>query len=656
MDDRKAYRKTWMANRRKVKRLNAARARTVNLSDSDSDDRVNGASPECLDAPVFSDQADIEGGACFVEETCPEVNSEPSDSELWHFIDVECSREEYSDSDECDTESGLDTCIAETLRAWVVDSGVNQLQVTKLLHSLKPFHPDLPLMAETLLKTTSNKTLQCRSLSGGEYVYLGFRESLCKVVSDTVHLVELQLALNVDGLPLFSSSTYSVWPVLCYVMNDSLPRVFVVGLYGGYSKPRDLEFLKETVDELAVLSRDGLEVNGRNVSCVARMCVCDAVARAMVKGVKLFSGYCGCDKCSQKGLYIGRMTYPDVNCPVRTDTTFRNMENEQHHNGPSPFIDLPVDMIQFFPIDYMHSVCLGVMKRILVCWTSGGNTVRLSHIQRCQINARLAAFRSSVSKEFSRKPRSLSDLSHWKATEFRTFLLYAGYICLRGIIDDLIFEHFMYLSVAVAIFVSQELCRDQNMKQFAHDLLVYFVNRAGELYGPEFLVYNVHCLIHLSAEVDHFGPLDNSSAFIFENFMQTIKKSVKSARNPLMQIVHRLEEKKKFSKLLPTTRHVLEISVGQYSASPPNNTCILDDGRCCQVVSVGMEYVTCMVYSNTQPLYTAPCDSRWLGVFRASLSSGVLKQLPLNLRTKKALSFIDTAKSEIIFMKLLHTV
>jgi len=59
--------------------------------------------------------------------------------------------------------------------------------------------------------------------------------------------------------------------------------------------------------------------------------------------------------------------------------------------------------------------------------------------------------------------------------------------------------------------------------QFSNDLLLYFVNQARELYCTQCLVYNVHSLMYLSTEVDHFGALDNSGAFVFENFMQVLK-------------------------------------------------------------------------------------------------------------------------------------
>ena len=218
----------------------------------------------------------------------------------------------------------------------------------------------------------------------------------------------LELALNVDGVPLYHSSTYSLWPVLCYITNVKPHRVFVISVYGGKSKPSDMSFLDEAIEELNKISIEGIPINGNLYRCILKFCVCDAPARAMVKQTKLFSGYYGCDKCSQRGEFIGRMTYPVCEAPFRTDSDFRLQTNTEHHNGVSPFCVLPVDMITFFPICYMHQVCLGVVKRLLLCWTSGSKRVKLSAAQKMEVNSRLLSLRSVVPSEFNKKPRSLS--------------------------------------------------------------------------------------------------------------------------------------------------------------------------------------------------------------------------------------------------------
>jgi hypothetical protein len=177
----------------------------------------------------------------------------------------------------------------------------------------------------------------------------------------------IELAMNTDGVPLFHSSSYSLWPVLCSLNNLKMCNVFVVVLYGGNSKPSNLDFLRDTIHELKVLLTDVINIQGKQYKCTLKFCVCDAPARAMVKCVKQFSGYFGCDKCSQKGGYIGRITYPECDAPLRDNESFRDQANKEHHNGVSPFCDLPIDIVTFFPVDYMHQVCLGVMRRLLLC-------------------------------------------------------------------------------------------------------------------------------------------------------------------------------------------------------------------------------------------------------------------------------------------------
>lgn len=126
--------------------------------------------------------------------------------------------------------------------------------------------------------------------------------------------------------------------------------------------------------------QNGLQYEGRNVPVTLRFIVCDPPARAMVKGMKQYSGYFGCDKCTQKGVWLGSMTFPEIeHFTRRTNQTFRNWENAEHHHTVSPFTALPTDMVKTFPMDYMHQTCLGVMWRLILLWTRGKR--RLNYLQ-----------------------------------------------------------------------------------------------------------------------------------------------------------------------------------------------------------------------------------------------------------------------------------
>ena len=109
-----------------------------------------------------------------------------------------------------------------------------------------------------------------------------------------------------------------------------------------------------------------------------RRFICDTPARCHVRQTKLYSGYYGCDKCTQKGTYThGRMTYPHIGCAARTDVSFRERLNTKHHTGDSPLEELGIGMCSSFPLEYMHLCLLGCMKKLLLLWLKSPHSVRI---------------------------------------------------------------------------------------------------------------------------------------------------------------------------------------------------------------------------------------------------------------------------------------
>lgn len=56
------------------------------------------------------------------------------------------------------------------------------------------------------------------------------------------------------------------------------------------------------------------------------------------------------------------MTYPGLDAQLRTNESFRNKSDEDYHKGNSPLVRLPIDIINTVVLDYMHNVCLVVVK------------------------------------------------------------------------------------------------------------------------------------------------------------------------------------------------------------------------------------------------------------------------------------------------------
>jgi len=95
--------------------------------------------------------------------------------------------------------------------------------------------------------------------------------------------------------------------------------------------------LEDTVRDLGHLMNDGINFMGRKIKVNLRCFVCDAPARALVKNIKLYSGYFGCDRYEQKGVWLNRVTYQETaDLILRTDEAFRNQTQFQHHHGNTP--------------------------------------------------------------------------------------------------------------------------------------------------------------------------------------------------------------------------------------------------------------------------------------------------------------------------------
>ncbi|XP_056617570.1 uncharacterized protein LOC130432294 isoform X1 [Triplophysa dalaica] len=377
----------------------------------------------------------------------------------------------------------------------------------------------------------------------------------------------------------------------------------------------------------------------------------------MVKKIKQYSGYYGCDKCTQKGRWVsGRVTYPKVdNLILRSDETHcaEMIRREQNESIPvSPFLRLPMDMIAQFPIDYMHQACLGVMRKLITEWIRGDRKARMSAVQIKEVTQRLLSLRKAIPSCFPRKPRGLEDIDRWKATELRQFAVYTGKIVLKIILSDQLYDHFMAFSVALSLLLSPSLAVNHN--KYSTDLMTYFVAKTKDLYGEQFMVYNIHSMIHLPAEAIHFGSLDACSAFPFENFLGKIKRLVRSGKQPLVQVAKRLME----ISVSPQTQSVV---AAKCKLSRPNNGFILGEGKCCEAIQERVEsdesgspVVLCKVFEKCEPLFMDPCDSRIIGCFKVQSRQCRVKLVPEQQLTRPAI--LLEKNQEIVFLSILHNI
>lgn len=135
----------------------------------------------------------------------------------------------------------------------------------------------------------------------------------------------------------------------------------------------------------------------------------------------------------------------------------------------------------------------------------------------------------------------MEDVSKWKATELRQFLLYTGPFILKKILPLQMYENFILLHISTRILISPKLHIEKIND--AEEYLKQFVISFENIYGKHLVSYNVHNLLRISNDVRKFGTLDTFSAFKYENYyMKSIKALIRKADRPLQQLCKRYAE------------------------------------------------------------------------------------------------------------------
>lgn len=418
----------------------------------------------------------------------------------WSDIPEDYSNEIlYESSSDSDSDDEYSNNLINDLRYWSTENNVPLSTVTKLLLILRKCgHSQLPKVAQTLLKTPNST--EVIEMSPGHYYHFGIKNNVIKLLRTENRFTDLTMDINVDGVPITNSGRHQFWPILGR-LNEIDIKPFVIGLYYGLKKPDTCsEYLKYFVEEMKVINETGIIFNNRIYSLKINVFICDAPARAFIKGTKGHNAYFGCGDCLQEGEYVNnRMCFPETEFVPRTDESFRTRQQEEHHLEYSILEDIGIGMVSQFAKEYLHLILLGNVKKLLTIWTRGPLPHRLSAQMQLNISTKLINARVTQPKEFQRRIRGLDDLSFLKGTELRTILLYTGPVVLKDSLSFLQYNHFLSLHVAIHI------CIDQSKHQYlniAKELLLQFVDKYKDVYDVCLISFNVHNLLHLIDDVN----------------------------------------------------------------------------------------------------------------------------------------------------------
>jgi len=106
--------------------------------------------------------------------------------------------------------------------------------------------------------------------------------------------------------------------------------------------------------------------------------------------IKTHSGYFSCPRCTHEGEYFSSVCFP-FNSNGNTeryhvDYIFMKDEDHRTHATISCLALIPdTDILKLFSMDYMHLVCLGITKKLLVLWLGLGKNKSNGRLSSWQI-------------------------------------------------------------------------------------------------------------------------------------------------------------------------------------------------------------------------------------------------------------------------------
>ena len=376
--------------------------------------------------------------------------------------------------------------------------------------------------------------------------------------SMTQNTHDLTCTFSIDGVPVFKSSKYSLWPLSLVL--DELPyrlrrrNVMIGALRFGDSKMNiDLVFSKVVpylnsfqVEGIHWFTSTGLPVTSR---IIFTKCSVDSPARCMIQGMTQFNGEHVCSWCRLSGQVVNKgkghcRVYPfykNLNIMLRNSEEHKRQLLEgtfpEGVKCQSPLLDLKgFDIFEGCVVEAMHSVYGGVLKTLVTNLLKNCKYEYYIGRKKDQINSRLKCLK--VTTEIPRIPSVIELFKFFKCTEWRT-MLFTLPVILDGILLQPYRRHLCRLANAI-FMVSKPVVSEADIVACEKELR-HVVRGFETLYGEEYMSFNVHQLNHICQTVRNWGPLWQSSAFMFESYYGNILKHVKSSNGVPLQITKRIQ-------------------------------------------------------------------------------------------------------------------
>uniref|UniRef100_A0A182WV85 Transposase domain-containing protein n=1 Tax=Anopheles quadriannulatus TaxID=34691 RepID=A0A182WV85_ANOQN len=617
-----------------------------------------------------------------------EHEADPVPMEGIDALRSECQNSgEENDSDDMYVEEATsdapygDLSFEDGLRMWALQSGLPHSSLNCLLDHLRQHNLQMPQDARAFMSTPvpTAPEIVLTSIAGGQLWYQGIEKSLLSYFRKVQPIQEgFELDFFVDGLPLRKSSRSQFWPILMKINNDPNTPVMTVAMFCGESQPAFVEeFLRPFVEEMNKLNRTKVIIGARAYWVCPRSIIADVPARAFISGVEPRNAISACMKCTIEGEMEQNQIFfrYDAERQSRNHEDFCEDKYPTHVINPTPLTtmdrcDIIRDLIAAEDVQLIYK---GVEAKLMHLWMEGfpGVQCMLTPQQQREVSAHLRLLK--LPSDFQHKLRDLRYVPLWKASEHRMFLLVAGFVVLKGRLNEAAYEHFMLLFLAVT-FLSTSYHRDK--WAMADDLLHRFVEAYGNVYSPVLLDSNVHNLLHIHNDVCRFDALHTLSASVFQAFLLDLKKLMRSGRCNLVQAVHRVLELQQVHFAPPESIPADEQSVRTVGVDTiatvrrgfilrknvRDQWCMTDLGEVIRYESAtkaeGTVIVQGYTFSKQMIAFTEPYLSTEANIYSANmadLDTAALHSFPSSTLMCKLAAVEMENEGEFMFVPLLHT-
>ena len=312
----------------------------------------------------------------------------------------------------------------------------------------------------------------------------------------------------------------------------------------------------------------------------------------------------------------------DITSKIENNETL-SLDEAKGIVGRSLFLDIPYFIfLEDIPTEYLHSVCLGCVKRLIELTFNVGESRQRNTTRKLSLASDFNKLMSKVLvfRECSRRARAL-DFSVMKGQEFRNIVLFFFPLVIECIQENakerrvwLLLSYMIRMCVIPNI--EYELI-DQEVLSYCSE---HFYELYEQLFGVKNCTYNTHIVgSHLKNMRIH-GPLTFTSAFGFESFYGEMRQSfTPGTLSPLKQIL----EKTLLKRTISPHSCKLSIYYSPKETAMESNcyiyTFVNQQYSFYKIVSIEENIMECLKVGKSEITFPETPNLNWsvIGVFKA---------------------------------------